>query len=256
MPPLRDHPTGNYRFLPGIAPYSCGVISARGFEIVHVTLQCPVPYRAGFEMISERLATEVRPRTALCAIELRSLAPFSFAGFSEFNAEYAAILEKWGLFVDGMNPVARTNVAPVIGPPGEPALYGFSFTRPCDITLPRTFVVAGAGELPEGILSREGIIALGDTSPDGLARKATFVMDLMEARIRGLGVSWNQVSTVDVYTAHSLTPLLPEFILKRIGAAGIHGVRWHYSQPPIQEIEFEMDLRGTRTDVTMTSTDN
>ncbi len=107
--------------------------------------------------------------------------------------------------------------------PAEPALYGFSFTRPRPSNEPPTFVVAGAGELPEGVLSREGIVALGDTSPDGLAIKARFVMDLMETRLRGLGADWPLASTVNVYTAHSLTPLLPEIIWGRIGPASIHG---------------------------------
>ncbi|MBI5761234.1 MAG: hypothetical protein HZA46_22210 [Planctomycetales bacterium] len=73
-------------------------------------------------------------------------------------------------------------------------------------------------------------------------------MDLMENRLRGLGVDWPQVSHVNVYTAHSLTPLLSEVILSRIGPASIHGVNWHYSRPPIKEIEYEMDVRGTRTE--------
>ena len=128
-------------------------------------------------------------------------------------------------------------------------MYGFSFTKPCPADLPPTFVVAGAGELPEGILSREGIVRLGDTSVEGLAIKARFVMDLMETRLRGLGADWPMVSTVDVYTAHSLTPLLPAIILNRMGVASIHGTRWHFSRPPIEEIEFEMDLRGTRTEL-------
>lgn len=42
--PLTDHPAGNYRFLPGIAPCSCGVVASPGFEIVQVTLQRPVAY--------------------------------------------------------------------------------------------------------------------------------------------------------------------------------------------------------------------
>ncbi len=247
--PITNHPTGNYRFLPGIAPYSCGVVSCPGFEIVHVTLQRPVSYREGFEKIAAYLAAEGRPKTALCAIELRSPSPFSFQGFADFNAEYAAILQHWGLFVEGVNPVARTNVAPVINPPSEPALYGFSFTRACPGHQSPTFVVAGAGELPEGILSREGIIALGNTSPDGLAIKAQFVMDLMETRLRGLGADWSLVSTVNVYTAHSLTPLLPEILLGRLGPASIHGTTWHFSRPPIAEIEYEMDLRGIRTEL-------
>ena len=247
--PLIDHPTGNYRFLPGIASYSCGVVSSPGFEIVHVTFQRPVAYRDGFEEIANYLTAAGRPKAALCGIELRSPRPFSFQGFAEFNFEYAAILQAWGVFVDGVNPVARTNVAPVIGPPQEPVLYGFSFTKPCRADLPPTFVVAGAGELPEGVLSREGIVRLGDTAVEGLAIKARFVMDLMETRLRSLGADWSMVSTVDVYTAHSLTPLLPAIILNRMGVASIHGTLWHFSRPPIEEIEFEMDLRGTRTEL-------
>ena len=246
--PLTDHPTGNYRFLPGIAPYSCGVVSSPGHEIAHVTFQQPLPYRKGFEQIAQCLAARNLPKAALSGIELRSPKPFTFPGFAAFNAEYGKILQDWGVFVNGVNPVARTNVAPVVVPPSEPVLYGFSFAQPCTASQPTTFVVAGAGELPEGVLERNGIIALGDTSPSGLATKAKFVMDLMEARLTGLGVNWSMVSTVDVYTAHSLTPLLPEIVLGRIGAASIHGALWHYTRPPIEEIEYEMDVRGTRTD--------
>lgn len=247
--PLIDHPSGDYRFLPGIAPYSCGVVTRPGFEMVHVTLQHPLPFRSGFERIAAFLPTEGRPKAALCAIELRSPRPFTFAGFAEFNAGYARILERWGLFVDGVNPVARTNVAPVVEPPSEPMLYGFSFTRPCAAGLLPTFVVAGAGELPEGVLARDGIVSVGDTSALGLMTKARFVMDLMENRLRGLGVDWPTVSAVNVYTIHSLTRLLPETILSRIGRGAIHGAHWYYSRPPIEEIEFEMDVRGTRTEL-------
>jgi hypothetical protein len=246
---LTDHPEGNYRFLPGIAPYSCGAVSAPGFEIVHAVFQRPLPYRTGFERIAEHLAAAARPKAALCGIELRSPAPFSFAGFAAFNGEYAAILKAWGLFVNGANPVARTNVAPVVGPPAEPVLYGFSYTRPCSGPQPLTFVVAGAGELPEGVLAAEGIVARGDTSPRGIATKAEFVMELMESRLRGLGADWPLVNAIDVYTVHSLDTVLPELVLSRAGASAVHGVRWHYSRPPITEIEFEIDLRGTRTEV-------
>jgi hypothetical protein len=246
---LVDHPTGNYRFLPGIAPYSCGVVSSPGFEIVNVTFQRPLAYRAGFERIATWLDEQKRPRTALCAISLRSPRPYSFQGFADFNAEYTAILDRWGVFVAGVNPIARTNVAPVMAPPDEPALYGFSFTRPCPANSPPTAVVAGAGELPEGILAREAIVALGDTTPQGLAVKAKFVMDLMENRQRGLGLSWSTATMANVYTAHSILELLPAVLLGRIGAAAIHGVHWHFSRPPIEEIEFEMDVRSTRTDL-------
>jgi hypothetical protein len=246
--PLIDHPTGNYRFLPGIAPYSCGVVSSPGFEIVHVTLQQPIPYRQGFERVAEFLETQQRPKAALCAMELRSPRPFTFAGFGDFNAEYAAILQSWGLFVDGANPVARTNVAPEVTPPTEPQLYAFSYTKPSAEYVSPTFVVAGGGELPEGQLSRELIVALGNVSAAGLETKAHFVMDLMENRLRGLDVDWHLVTAVDIYTLHPIERLLPDVILKRMLPADAHGVHWHYSRPPILEIEFEMDLRGVRTE--------
>jgi hypothetical protein len=182
-------------------------------------------------------------------MELRSPRPYSFQGFGEFNKTYAAVLEDWGVFVDDKNPIARTNVAPVVSPPSEPSLYGFSFTKPCPAAQPPTFVVAGGGELPEGVLQRDGIVALGDDSQEGLAVKARFVMDLMENRLHGLGVDWSAVTTIDVYTMHNVTPLLPQIVLGRAGASAVHGVNWHFSRPPVAEIEYEMDVRGVRTEL-------
>jgi hypothetical protein len=208
--------------------------------------QRPLPYRAGFERIARHLVASARPNAALCGVELRSPVPFSFPGFAEFNAEYAAILKGWGLFVNAINPVARTNVAPMVCPPTDPVLYGFSYTRPTVNLQPLTFVVAGAGELPEGILAAESIVALGDASPQGIAKKVVFVMDLMERRLNGLGADWALVNAIDVYTIHSLDTVLPELVLHRAGSTSIH---WHYARPPIADIEFEMDLRGTRTEL-------
>ena len=245
---LSEHP-GGYRFLPGIAPYSCGVVSAPGFEIVHVTLHRPVPFLAGFEVIARHLASDGRPRAALCGVELRSPRPFTFAGFAEFNAGYARVLEDWGLFVGGVNPVARTNVAPEVLSPDEPALYGFSYARPDPDGLPPTFVVAGAGELPEGVLAADAIVRAGDTSAEGIVAKARFVMDLMEDRLRGLGVAWPGVTAIDLYTVHPTDRVVPDVVLSRAGTASTHGVRWFYSRPPIVGIEFEMDLRGVRTEL-------
>ena len=128
--------------------------------------------------------------------------------------------------------------------PAEPALFGFSYTRPCDPSFPPTFVVSGAGELPEGILAHEAIIRVGDSSSEAMIEKASFVMELMETRLDGLGADWCGVTDVDIYTLHPLERILPDVILKRIGSAGTLGVRWFFSRPPIVGIEFEMDLRG------------
>jgi hypothetical protein len=247
--PLVNHPAGNYRFLPGIAPYSCGVVSAPGFEIVHVTYQRPLPCAAGLEGIVPFLKAEGRPPAAVCGIELRSPQPFSFAGFAAFNAAYQAILKSWGVFVDEVNPVARTNVAPGRASPIEPVLYGFSYTRPAVRDAAPTFVVAGGGELPEGLLSPEAIVAAGDTSAAGIRTKAKFVMGLMENRLHGLGVDWSNTTAIDVYTIHPLHDILAEVILDRLGTAAIQAINWYYSRPPIVDIEFEMDARGVQSEL-------
>lgn len=50
---LIDNPKGNYKFLSGIAPYSCGVIAMPGYEIIRVKLQDPIAINEFvFEQIS------------------------------------------------------------------------------------------------------------------------------------------------------------------------------------------------------------
>jgi hypothetical protein len=247
--PLIDHPTGHYRFLPGIAPYSCGVVAQSGYEIVHATLHDPMPYRQGFERIERYLEGLGRPRGALCGVELRTPRPWTFEGFGAFNAQYLGVLSGWSLHVEGMNPVARTNVAPEIDPPPEPLLFGFSYTQPSDRAEELTFVVAGAGEVLDGRLSPDAVVWGSDTSAESLAHKGSYVMDVMEARLRGLGGDWPQVTAVDIYTVHPIYHLLPDIILRRIGGAAGRGVHWYYSRPPVEGIEFEMDLRGVTSEV-------
>jgi len=244
---LVENKRGNYSFLKGIAPYSAGVVAEAGFEVVHVRLARYVPLRAGFDAVEAHLIRVGRPREAMCAMELRSPKPFSFGGFNQFNAGYVDVLKKWDLLVEGMNPVARTNIAPEVNPPAEPSLYGFSYTAPSKAKR-KTFVVAGAGELPEGSLDPHDVIRRGESSVDAIREKAHFVMGLMEGRLRGLGVSWNDVTASEIYTVHEIRPFVDEELLKRMGEGGAHGLTWHYSRPPIEGIEYEMDLRGCVTE--------
>ena len=175
---LVENKRGNYFFLKGIAPYSAGVVAEADFEIVHVRLRRYVPLRAGFDAVKGHLKRAGRPLQAMCGMELRSPQPFSFTGFNQFNAGYIAALKKWNIHLDGMNPVARTNIAPEVNPPGEPSLYGFSYTVPSKATR-KTFVVAGAGELPEGSLDPNDVVWRGESSAGAIQEKAHFVMGLM-----------------------------------------------------------------------------
>jgi len=241
---------GGYSFLRGISPYSAGAVASPGFAIEHARFLKPVPLAAGFERVRSHLRSLQRPETALCGMELRSPKPFTFAGFNEFNAGYVNVLKSWGIFLDGLNPVARTNIAPELAPPPEPSLYGFSYTVPSS-SADRTFVVAGAGELPEGSLDPHDVIRRGETSTEALREKTRFVMGLMSGRLKGLGVSWDQATVTEVYTVHPVCSFLAGEILRPMGAANGHGITWHYARPPIVSIEYEMDLRGCRREIVL-----
>ena len=235
---------GNYRFLPGIAPFSSGAVADPGHQVIHATLRRPIPWRKGFDLIDAHLSAEGRPRQALCAIELRIPEPLTGDGFDTFNAGYRALLTEWEILLDGgENPIARTNVAPVVGAPTEPALYGFAYTQTGGPDGP-TFVVAGSGETRARTLDANGLVRFRETTPDAMREKAAFVMGIMRDRLHGLGADWPDVTAINVYTKYPIESYLTEVILKQAGAAAIHGVHWHLSGPPVKDIEFEMDMRG------------
>lgn len=246
---LLPHPTGNYSFCTGIAPYSAGVVAQPGYEIVRITLHESLPYRQGFDQIDRHLSTIGRPRQALCAIELRLPQPRSFTGFIDFNRDYRAILADWVILVGEHNPVARTNIAPAFAPPTEPSLYAFSYTVPSTTARP-TFIVAGAGDLvDQATLSPDAVVRPGETSAHALQEKAATVMGVMEERLFGLQMNWDAVTAVTVYTIYPVRPLLVNGILRKIGPAAAHGIHWFYSHPPIANLAFEMDLRGIQQEI-------
>jgi hypothetical protein len=114
-----------------------------------------------------------------------------------------------------------------------------------------TFVVAGAGELRERARGPEGIVRHGETSPDAMREKARFVMGVMQDRMWALGGSWSRITMLDVYTARPIHGLVEDEILPLAGPAAIHGVRWYPSRPPIQGLEFELDMRGVAREVAL-----
>lgn len=246
---LIANPAGHYRFLRGISPYSCGVVADDGWEIVYCTLHEPVPWRKGFNLVDTHLHEAERDRAALCAMALRSPAPFTMEGFIDFNRRYCEVLAAWDLYVGDENPIARTNVAPKMTPPSEVMLHAFAYTRPTPPGREATVVVAGAGELEEGRLEPSAIVAPRRTDPEAMHAKADFVLDVMEQRLAGLETSWDAVTAIDVYTIHGIDQLMNELIWPRLGTARRHAVRLHHTRPPVIDIEFEMDVRCVRTEL-------
>jgi hypothetical protein len=123
MPNVVPFAAGGYRFLTHQFQYSGGVAAEPGFRIERARFVRPIPLADGFDAVEAHLARLGRPPTAFCACELRSPAQFTEAGFIAFNRQYVQRLEKWGIFKDDINPVARSNVCPEINPPATPSFY-------------------------------------------------------------------------------------------------------------------------------------
>jgi hypothetical protein len=236
-------PAGGYRYIPAVFQYSAGVAAQDGFELERVRFRKPLPMADAFAAVEAHLRSVGRPTTAFAQCELRSPEPFDDQGFIDFNRHYVTTLERWGLYDDGVNPVARTNVCPMYDKPPAPSMYAFCYTVPARPDGARTFMLAGGGDARSGPQPyRERSVRLNDTSPEGLREKAVFVIEEMEARLKALGFGWNDAVSTQVYTVQNIGHLVGELLAKRGAAAG--GVVWYYVRPPVVGLEYEMDVRG------------
>jgi hypothetical protein len=240
---------GGYRYIPGVFQYSAGVAAEPGFAIERVRFAQPVPLAEGFAAAEARLAALGRPMTAFAACELRSPEPFSEQGFVDFNRLYVGTLERWGIYENERNPVARTNVCPERHKPDVVSMYAFSYTVPAADARP-SFIVAGSGETQEGKGEyRNTIVRYRDISADAMREKTRYVLNVMEARLAALGFGWADAGSTQVYTVHDIGWLIDEEFAQR--GAGKNGVNWHFVRPPVVDIEFEMDVRGAWREVAL-----
>ena len=238
---------GGYRYLKAVFQYSGGVAAEAGFEIERARLREPLPLEQGFSLVEKYFQEKAIATTAFCACELRSPEPFTEQGFIDFNRHYVKTLERWGVYRDGDNPVARTNVCPEFDKPAAPSLYAFSYTVPAKGAR-GSFIVAGGGEAKEGGPDyKSRIVRLGDTSPAGLREKARFVIAEMERRLTALGFGWKDAVSTQAYTVHDIGALVGEELARRGAMRG--GLEWHFCRPPVVNLDFEMDVRGAAREI-------
>jgi len=241
---------GGYRYIPAVFQYSSGVAAEPGFQIERVRLLEPLPLADGFAFVERHLKALGRPGTAFAACELRSAAPFTEQGFHDFNREYVKTLARWGIYRDEVNPVARTNVCPEHGKPAQPVLYAFSYTVPASGAKRGSFIIAGGGEVRDGAGSfRSRTVRYGDTSPDALREKVRHVAGEMERRLAALGFTWRDAVSTQAYCVHDIGALVGPEIAARGAAAG--GLAWHFARPPVEGLEFEMDVRGAAREIAL-----
>lgn len=233
---------GGYRYIKAGFQFSSGIAAEAGFAIERARFARALPLKAGFAAVEAHLAALGRPSTAFAACELRSAEPFTEQGFEEFNREYVKTLARWGIYRDGANPVARTNVCPQYDKPREPVLFAFSYTVPSD-SRRGSFIIAGGAEVRGGVEGYSArTVRYGDTSADALREKVRFVVELMEGRLKALGYGWADALATSAYTVHDIGALIGPEIATRGAAAS--GLTWHLARPPVQGLEFEMDVRG------------
>ena len=160
--------------------FSSGALANSGFEYCPRDLQAARAVGRRLRVVpSATYARRDARSTPYGGIELRIPAALTPAGFDEFNRPYIERLTAWGVMVDGLNPVARTNVAPASSPIAEPSMYGFYYTVPAVGAARPAFVLAGVPE----VASREGgkreVVAAGDVSLEGLRRKTACIMEAL-----------------------------------------------------------------------------
>jgi len=234
---------GGFRFLPGNPVFAVGAAALPGFAVVHAVLDRWLPLDEGYTLVESHLAAVGRPLRALCGMELRLPRQLSFEEFQAFNGPYVERLIRWGVLVDGRNPVSRTNVAPVVEPPEAPSLHAFSYTVPVTVGT-GGFVMSGVTENGPA-----GVVAAGDTSSAGMLAKAEYLVVAVGQRLARLGVSFRTATHVEIYCSMPLDGEGAARVLPAFDLGVRRGVRWHCGRPPVTGLELELEARRVASEI-------
>jgi hypothetical protein len=233
---------GGFAYLRGRAlPFSNGVIALNGHVFTRVRLRNIHPLAEGLEITAEWIKSQNRPLASLAACELRSPAPMSRSNFVAFNDHYISLLRSNGFAANGAFPIARSNMALQFKPPSSNTLFAFTYATPfvpAVETSSRDFLISGKPETAEDPPS---IIAMGDVSPAGLIAKSTYVIQELRRRVDLLGGRWKDITGAQIYTVHSLNPVLDG--LRSNGLTSV-GLTLFPGYPPIIGLDFEIDVRS------------
>lgn len=229
---LTEFAPGNYRALtsPG-HPFSDGVVADAGYDLVRAVFSTPRPLYEGLDAARRHVEAAGRPATALAGFELRIPGALSAEGFAEFNGPYVQRMTELGLSTDEGLVATRTNVAPTVAGIAEPSLLAFTYSIPSPGPRRGTaWRLSGATE----------------TRSDGTtAERLRSIVDVLDGKLGELGASWDQATAITVYGAACD---LDAGTLGRFGTAGLRGVRWCPSLPPIVGIGFEIDAHSAGTE--------
>jgi len=250
-PGLALGPSGGFAFLPAPgAPFSGAVIAQPGFRLRRVSLRQSRSLEEGFAFVAGYLKREGLTG-ALAGVELRSPMVLSRADFGAFNVRYVAALKAAGLLTGDLVPAARSNMAPVYDVPAAAQLHAFTIAAPGQSSpdaLGPDFLISGKpAEGPPPV----GVIAPGDISSEGMAKKAAFVIAALKSATLKLGGKWEDITGAHIYTRQALgdaVKVLGDNGLARFDLALVPG------DPPSTgadgtPTDFEADVRAVSEEV-------
>ena len=108
-------------------------------------------------------------------------------------------------------------------------------------------VIPGGEARPGKGTYSERIVRYGEHSTDALREKVRYVVAEMEARLTALGFGWQDALSTQAYTVHDIGPLMAaEFVRRGITPGGLS---WHFCRPPVEGLDYEMDVRGAAQEI-------
>lgn len=244
---LLDNRTGNFRVLPGGAAYCTGIVPDPGFEVVRVQLRPWLALEQAYAFIEAYLKRVGRPVQAFCGIEMRVPAPLTFDDWSTFNVPYLERLRQWGLMHGDLSGVCRSNIALELHPPATTSVCAFSYTAPAAAP-GTTFCLSGTADI-----GPDGVIAAGDISPAAMFQRTRYTIDVIGSSLAKLGLSWQDTTQIAIFHVHDIPDLWGPSLLGVVGEAVRRGVLVHRARPPIAGGEVELEARGVRQELVVST---
>jgi hypothetical protein len=65
-------------------------------------------------------------------------------------------------------------------------------------------------------------------------------------------LSWDDATSINLYTVHDPHAIMTQLILPAIGRGAQVGITWHYSRPPVTDLELEIDVHSVRKELILT----
>lgn len=111
-----------------------------------------------------------------------------------------------------------------------------------------TFVIAGGAEARDGAGTYpERIVRYREREPDAIRAKVQATVGSMERRLAALDHTWKDTTATQIYSVYDFYPAVVEDLVGR-GAAR-SGLTWHFTHPPVLDLDFEMDCRRVAREI-------